>query len=160
VFADALLGEAAGVLDGDALLAVTRDRSGRLAELSAVLGGHAKASAGLATGAGAAAGTSRWEAQATVSLDDPEIAAALRAWRRSPASGEAVLALGRTLRDRARLDLRRYAREGSSDDDGVDAGTGVRAGIAWGRDREATRLLSAVTRPPGGLWERRLDCVG
>ena len=75
-------------------------------------------------------------------------------------SGEAVLALGRALRDRARIDVRRYTREASSDGDGVDAGMGVRAGVEWGRDREATRLLSAVTRPPGGLWERRLDCAG
>jgi hypothetical protein len=37
---------------------------------------------------------------------------------------------------------------------------GVRAGVDWGRDREATWLLSATTRPPGGLWERRLDCTG
>jgi hypothetical protein len=112
------------------------------------------------TGADVAAGTSRWEAEARVGLDDPEVAATLRAWRSSPASGEAVLGLGRALRDRARIDLRRYAREASSDDDGVDAGMGVRAGVQWGRDREATRLLSAVTRPPGGLWERRLDCAG
>ncbi len=160
VFADALLGEAVGELDGDALLAVTADRSGRLAELSAIVGGHAAAGAKLATGAGVAAGSSRWEAQATVALDDAEIADALRAWRRSPASGEAVLALGRALRDRATIDVRRYARDGSSDDDGVDAGMGLRAGIEWGRDQEVTRLLSAITRPPGGLWERRLDCVG
>jgi hypothetical protein len=160
VFADALLGDASGELDGDALLSVTMDREGRPTELAALVGGHARAGAAVETGASATAGTARWEAEARVGLADPEVAAALRAWRSSPASGEAVLGLGRALRDRARIDVRRYAREASSDGDGVDAGMGVRAGVEWGRDREATRLLSAVTRPPGGLWERRLDCAG
>ena len=160
VFADAMLGDASGELDGDALLSVTMDRDGHPTELAALVGGHAQAGASVQTGASVATGTSRWEAEARVGLDDPEVAAALRAWRGSPASGEAVLALGRALRDRARIDVRRYAREASSDGDGVDAGMGVRAGVEWGRDREATRLLSAVTRPPGGLWERRLDCAG
>ena len=160
VFADALLGDASGELDGDALLSVTMDRQGRATELAALVGGHARAGASVQTGASATAGTARWEAEARVGLDDPEVAAALRAWRRSPASGEAVLGLGRTLRDRARIDVRRYARASSSDGDGVDAGLGVRASVEWGSDREATRLLSAVTRPPGGLWEQRLDCTG
>jgi hypothetical protein len=160
VFADALLGDASGELDGDALLSVTMDREGRPTELAALVGGHARAGAAVETGASATAGTARWEAEARVGLADPEVAAALRAWRSSPAAGEAVLGLGRALRDRARIDVRRYAREASSDGDGVDAGMGVRAGVEWGRDREATRLLSAVTRPPGGLWERRLDCAG
>jgi hypothetical protein len=160
VFADALLGDASGELDGDALLSVTMDREGRPTELAALVGGRARAGAAVENGASATAGTARWEAEARVGLGDPEVAAALRAWRSSPASGEAVLGLGRALRDRARIDVRRYAREASSDGDGVDAGMGVRAGVEWGRDREATRLLSAVTRPPGGLWERRLDCTG
>jgi hypothetical protein len=160
VFADALLGDASGELDGDALLSVTLDRQGHPRELAALVGGRAEAGASVGTGGSVAAGSARWEAEARVGLDDPEVAAALRAWRRSPASGEAVLGLGRALRDRARIDVRRYAREASSDDDGVDAGLGVRAGVEWGHEREATRLLSAMTRPPGGLWERRLDCSG
>jgi hypothetical protein len=160
VFADALLGDASGELDGDALLSVTTDRQGHATELAALVGGHARAGAAVDTGASVTAETARWEAEARVGLGDPEVAAALRAWRSSPASGEAVLGLGRALRDRARIDVRRYAREASSDGDGVGAGMGVRAGVEWGRDREATRLLSAVTRPPGGLWERRLDCAG
>lgn len=159
VFADALLGKASGELDGDALLAVTQDATGRLVELSAVVGGHAGAGAELGDRS-VAAGSDRWEAEARVGLDDPQIAAALRAWRSSPASTDAVVALGRALRDRAALEVRRYAREGTSDEDGVEAGTGMRAGVSWGRDREATRLLTASTRPPGGLWERRLECVG
>jgi hypothetical protein len=94
-----------------------------------------------------------------VSLDDPAVREALRAWRRSPTSLDAVRALGVALRDRARVDVRRYTRQASSDSDGGALGLGPRVGVELSRDREATRLVSAVTRPPGGLWERRVDCL-
>ena len=71
----------------------------------------------------------------------------------SPASGEAVLGLGRALRDRARIDVRRYAREASSDGDGVDAGMGVRAGVRMGPrpggDAPAQRGDATARRPVG-----------
>jgi hypothetical protein len=158
-FADALLGSVSGELEGDALLALTSDRTGRMTELSALVGGRGDAAAQLRDGPGASAGGSRWEAEARVGLDDPEVLAALRAWRASPVSDDAVVGLGRALRDRARLDVRRYAREASSDEDGAGVSAGVRLAVELGRASEATRLLSATTRPPGGLWERRLDCV-
>jgi hypothetical protein len=160
LFAETLLGSASGELDGDALLAVTQDRDGRWTELSALVGGRAEAGAASAAGAGADAGGARWEAQAAVGLDDPEVLAALRAWRRAPVSDRAVAGLGRALRDRARLDVRRYAREATSDTDGASAGAGVRLALDVGRSSETTRLVSASTRPPGGLWEERLDCLG
>jgi hypothetical protein len=146
-FADAVLGSASGELDGDALLTVTQDRSGRMTELSALVGGRAQAD-------------TRWEAEARVSLDDPQVLAALRAWRASPLSGDAVVGLGRTLHERARLDVRNYARDASSDSDGAAGGAGVRLALELGHSTERTRLRSASTRPPGGLWERRMDCVG
>jgi hypothetical protein len=158
-FADALLGGASGELQGDALLAVTESRDGRLTELSALVGGSARAGAGIDGGPAVATGDARWEAEARVSLDDPEVLTALRAWQAAPLSGDAAAALGRTLRDRARLDLRRYAREASSDSDGAAGELGVRVGLDLDHDRASTRLVSASTRPPGGLWERRLDCV-
>jgi hypothetical protein len=158
-FADALLGSGAGELDGDALLAVTQARDGRMTELSAVVGGRAQAQVAAEAGPSAATGDGRWEAEARVGLDDPEVLAALRAWRASPLSDGAVVRLGRILRDRARLDVRRYTRDASSDADGASAALGVRLGVELEHDRESTRLVSAMTRPPGGLWERRLDCV-
>jgi hypothetical protein len=158
VFAEALLGSASGGLDGDALLAVRADRSGRALELSALVGGRAQAGAEVPA-ARASAGGTRWEAEARVALDDPAVRAALAAWRRSPASAAAVRGLGAALRDRARVDVRSYARRASSDEDGATVGAGLRLGVEVGRERESTRLLSALTRPPGGLWEPRLDCV-
>jgi hypothetical protein len=158
-FADALLGGLSGELDGDALLAVTSDRSGRATSLSALVGGHAGAAAQVAGDDVASAGGTRWEAEARVSLQDPAVRAALRAWRQAPASIDAVRALGAALRDRARVDVRSYAREESSDEAGGTVGFGPGVGVELSHDREATRLLTAVTRPPGGLWERRLDCV-
>jgi hypothetical protein len=159
VFADAMLGSASGGLDGDALLAVTTDRSGRATELTALVGGRAQAGAQV-TGVGSvSSGGTRWEAEARVSLEDPGVRAALAAWRRSPASVDAIRGLGATLRDRARLDVRSYARSATSDSDGASVSAGVRLGVQLERARESTRLLSASTRPPGGLWEPRLDCV-
>jgi Flp pilus assembly pilin Flp len=158
VFADAMLGAASGGLDGDALLAVTTDRSGRAVELSALVGGRAHAGAQV-TGLGEAAGGTRWEAEARVSLEDPDVRAALAAWRRSPASVDAIRGLGGALRDRARLDVRSYARSASADSDGASVSAGVRLGVQVEHERERTELLSASSRPPGGLWEPRLDCV-
>jgi hypothetical protein len=160
LFAETLLGSGSAELDGDALLAVTQDRDGRWRELSALLGGRAEAGVQVQEGPSARAGGTRWEAQATVGLDDPEVLAALRAWRAAPVSDHAVAGLGRALRDRARLDLRRYAREGTSDSDGVSGGAALRLALERGRSSESTRLVAASTRPPGGLWEQRLDCVG
>jgi hypothetical protein len=127
--------------------------------LSALVGGRAQAGAQLVDGEGASAGGGRWEAEARVSLEDPAVRDPLRAWRRAPASVDAVRALGAALRDRARVDVRRYARQASSDSDGGSLGFGPRVGVELQRSRERTRLVSAVTRPPGGLWERRVDCV-
>jgi hypothetical protein len=159
-FADALLGGASGELDGDALLEVTQDRAGRPTEVAALVGGLAEGAASMQAGPSGTVGGSRWEAEARVSLEDPDVLAALRRWRSSPLSDDAVVGLGRALRDRANVDVRRYTREASSDADGASAGAGVRLAVELGRDAESTRLVSAVTRPPGGLWERRLDCVG
>ena len=56
VFADALLGDASGELDGDALLSVTTDRQGHATELAALVGGHARAGASVETGASVSGG--------------------------------------------------------------------------------------------------------
>ncbi len=165
-FADALLATGTAALEGDGIVAVTSGRSGRPRELSVLVGGHGGAgvatSGDLATAIGergVTATTGRWEAEARVSLADPEVLAAFRAWRGAPASAGAARGLGAALRDRSRIDVRRYAREASSDSDGFGGAAGLRFAVGVDQDTEAMRLLSAATRPPGGLWERRLDCV-
>jgi hypothetical protein len=166
VFGDAMLAKASAGLEGDAILSLTLDRSGRAKELSAVVGGQGEAQIGtsgdLATAIGehtARASTGRWEAEARVSVTDPATLAAFAAWRRDPLSADAVRHLGKTLYDRGRLDVRRYARTAGSDSDGFNASLGVRFGVDVEHDTESLRLLRASTKPPGGLWEPRVDCV-
>lgn len=101
----------------------------------------------------------RWELSARVDLRDPEVAAAWAAFRRHPSDPDALRALAALLRTRAQLDVRSYAV--SSESDGAAAGLafGLRFGGELDHTTEHSRLLSAATRPPGGLWERRWDCV-
>jgi Flp pilus assembly pilin Flp len=166
VFGDAMLAKASAGAEGDAILSLTLDRNGHPKELSALVGGHGEVQIGtagdLATAIGehtARAETGRWEAEARVSLTDPDTLAAFSAWRRNPRSTEAVRHLGETLYERARVDVRKYTRAATSDSDGAGASLGVRIGVEVDRDTEARQLAMALTRPPGGLWERRLDCV-
>jgi hypothetical protein len=37
---------------------------------------------------------------------------------------------------------------------------GARIGGEYDHAIERSRLLAASSRPPGGLWEPRLDCLG
>lgn len=101
----------------------------------------------------------RWELEARVDLDDPGVAAAWATFRRDRTDPAAVRELAVQLRDRAHLDVRSYASDGRS--------AGIAAGVALalkiGAEAEITddsaRLLSAQSRPPGGLWEQRIDCM-
>ena len=101
----------------------------------------------------------RFEFAARLDLGDSLVAAAWRRFRDDPDSGDAIRALGETIRDRAHLDLRTYRT--SSTYSGVSAGVGqiVQAGGEYDHTVETSRLVSAATRPSGGLWERRLDCL-
>ena len=44
---------------------------------------------------------------------------------------------------------------------GIDVGVseGARLGVEFDHAVDRSRLLSASSRPPAGLWERRFDCV-
>lgn len=101
----------------------------------------------------------RWELGARVDLRDPEVAAAWDAFRHDPGNPAAIRALGALLRTEAYLDVRSYAVR--SEYAGVAAGLalGLKVGGELDRTTDRSRLLSAATRPPGGLWERRIDCV-
>ncbi|HEV7808286.1 MAG TPA: hypothetical protein VGO80_20935 [Solirubrobacteraceae bacterium] len=158
-----------GSADRQAGLALTLDRRGRPTELSLTASGALAAGAallpsltgprGVAMAQAGDMGGRRWELGARVDLRDPGVAAAWAAFRRDPTNPAAVRALAAQLRERAHLDVRSYAMR--SDFDGVAAGIalGLRAGGELDRTRERSRLLTAATRPPGGLWEQRIDCV-
>lgn len=151
-------------------LAVTLDRRRRATELALTASGTLAAGAALPPSlsrvlGGRASALSvdgrgrRFEFDARLDLRDPLVVAAWRSFREDRGGGRAIRALGEAVRDRARLDLRTYRT--SSTSSGVSAGIGqvVQAAGEYEHTIEEARLLSASARPPGGLWEKRLDCL-
>jgi hypothetical protein len=166
------MGGNAGALDGQAVLVLTLDRRRRPVELSLSAGGSVAAGKLLpaalarpleqATGRGAAlnAAGRRWELGARVDLHDPDVAAAWTAFRRAPASPAAIRGLGEQLRDRAVMDMRSYRLDSTSDGVAAAAALGLRVGGELEHTIDRSKLLAAATRPPSGVWEPRVDCVG
>jgi hypothetical protein len=148
-------------------LGLTLDRRRRPIELSlsaagSVAGGVALPAifaAARTTGSDGAAAGRRWELGARLDLRDPVVQAAWARVRHHPASVAAIRALGAMFSERAYLDLRTYGTDSTAS--GVDVGVseGGRFGIEYDHVVDRSRLLSASSRPPAGLWERRLDCV-
>jgi hypothetical protein len=101
----------------------------------------------------------RWELGVRLDLRDPQVRANWARFRAHPTSAGAIRALAETVRDRAYLDARAYGIDTSAD--GVAAGIagGVRIGGEYDHVVDRARLLGASSRPPAGLWERRVDCV-
>lgn len=166
-----VLGGPAGTADRATTLGLTLDRRRRPIELSLTAGGAIAAGVALpvalkrglrgARGLGALGevGGRRWELLARLDLRDPVVRATWERLRRAPASAAAIRALGVTMRERAFLDVRAY-RTGSTARGGeVGVAGGVRLGGEYDHVVDEARLLSASSRPPAGLWERRLDCV-
>jgi hypothetical protein len=160
-----------GALDRQVGLGLTLDRRHRLIALSLTASGIlADGSAlppalagplgiGAADDATVAMTGRRWELGARVDLRDPDVAAAWSAFRHDPQNPAAIRALGALLRTEAYLDVRSYAVR--SESGGVAAGLalGLELGGELDRTTDRSQLLSAATRPPGGLWEPRMDCV-
>jgi hypothetical protein len=172
----ALTAAPTGSADRSVGLALTLDRRRRPSELSLTASGTLAAGAtlmpslsvaltgprGVAAGQASTAGAGgrRWELGARLDLRDPDVAAAWAAYRRHPANRAAIRALGTQLREHAHLDVRSYAL--SSESSGIAGGVavGAKLGGELERSRDRSSLLTAATRPPGGLWEQRIDCVG
>jgi hypothetical protein len=166
------VGGNAGALDGQAVLGLTLDRHRRPIELSLSASGSVAAGAMLPPGlarplelasaprAALNTGGRRWELGARVSLGDPGVAAAWRAFRRAPASVAAIRGLGEALRDHALLDVRTYRVDSSYDGVEMGAALGLRIAGELEHTIDRSRLVAAATRPPFGLWEARVDCVG
>ena len=166
-----VLGGPVGAADRATTLGLTLDRRRRPTELSLSAGGTIAAGVALpvalkrvlrgARGAGGfgEVGGRRWELAARLDLRDPVVQARWARFRRAPTSAAAIRALGETIRDRAYIDVRAY-RTGSTARGG-EAGIagGVRVGGEYDHIVDEARLLTASSRPPAGLWERRLDCV-
>ncbi|MGI8731632.1 MAG: hypothetical protein ACR2LK_16890 [Solirubrobacteraceae bacterium] len=161
-----------GLADGDVGLVLRLDRTRRPIGLSlnasGTVTGGSKLPFGLAEplgvgagdrGASANMGGRRWEVGARVDLRDPSVAAAWKAFRHNPTSSDTIRALGDQLRERAHVDVRSYAVRSQSDGGALSLALGLKLGGEVLHTTDRSTLLSAVTRPPGGLWEPRLDCV-
>ena len=111
-------------------------------------------------------GSRRRDVQVRVDLTRPEVGQGLRGvvqglgFRDVARTRAAAVALGRWAADEGWVDQREYrvASEGSGPD--VELGLGVRLGFRNRDTHRSERLLRARTKPPGGIWEDRTDCVG
>ena len=152
---------------GSLALGVTVDRAGAPVELSATAAGTLDGSRGvwrklrgLTGGAGARRSTRGWTC-ATPTTRRPS-AGSRAALRRPDRLSELVgtaRALGDRMRDYSDLQARRYRvdtqRTGAEGRVKVVGGLGAR----FERALESARLIGAWERPPGGVWQPRLDCV-
>ncbi len=165
----ALLGPAAAT-DGSTSVGLTLDRRRRPIELSISAGGTMAGGAlplavaralreAKARGATAAMAGRRWELGARLDLRDPLVRSSWARVRADPTNRAAIGAFARTIRDRAHLDVRTYRTDSSADGAAAAIAGGVRIGGEYDHAIDRARLLAASSRPPGGLWERRLDCV-
>lgn len=146
--------ELGGRLAGDARVAVTLDRDGRPRELR-LLGA-------LRVGEGGR----REQAELRVDLTRPQVAEALRSVLhavRSGSPGQAVsaaTALGRWAATEGAIERRTYRIAERRDGGGGSLAFGVKLGYETEDAATEWRLERATTKPPGGIWEQRIDCVG
>lgn len=166
----AFLAGPAGSFDRQVAFSLTLDRDHRPIELGLTAIGSLAAGATLPIGiarrlharADAAQMTMRgrrWELGARLDLRDPGVAAAWAGFRHDPADPGAIRALAAALRTRAHVDVRSYALSSESEGGAVGAGVVLRVGGELDRTIDRARLLAAASRPPGGLWEQRSDCL-
>jgi hypothetical protein len=167
----AVMAGPSGSSDAQVTLGLTLDRDHRPIGLSLSATGTLAAGASLPTGMARALGVRddgdaqlrltgrRWELGARLDLHDPVVAAAWSAFRDNPADLGAIRALGTALRTRAWLDSRIYRVSSESDGGAAGLGLGLRVGGELDHTVDRARLLAASTRPAGGVWEQRRDCV-
>ena len=163
------VGGPVGTADRAVTFGLTLDRRRRPIELSLSTGGSVAAGGRLAPRLTRALGNSpavrggaggrRWELAARLDLRDPDVAATWRRFRRAPTSGAAIRALGEAIRDRAQLDVRAYRTDSSFGGAAAGVALGLRIGGEVEHAIDRSRLLAASSRPPGGLWEPRIDCL-
>jgi hypothetical protein len=161
------LGAPTAAIDRSASVGVTLDRRRRPIELSLSAAGSVAAGAALpsifttsqASASQALAGGRRWELAARLDLRDPVVQAAWARVRRHPTSAAAIRALGSVIGRRAYLDARAYRTDSTATRVAAGISEGVRLGGEYDHVVDRSRLLSASSRPPAGLWERRFDCL-
>jgi hypothetical protein len=153
--------------EGSVVVGVTFSRAGAPLELAVHLvgqiAGGGPAPAGLPDGPALPGG--RVEVDAALDLTVSDNAAAARAFLhalrrvRGGAAARAAVALARRLLLDGSRDVRVYASSSSSQGVGGEIGIGGKAGLDVSLARSAAQLRAAWSRPAGGLWEQRVDCV-
>lgn len=145
--------ELGGRLVGDARVAVVLDRDLRPRELQ-VLGALR-----------AAEGGRREQAELRVDLTRPQVGESLRGLmeavrRRSPGEAAREAAeLGRWAAVEGAIERRTYRVTERRDTRGGGLALGVKLGYETEDAAVGWRLERASTKPPGGIWEQRVDCV-
>ena len=143
--------------DTQVVVGLTLDKQGRQAELS-LSGAMSEEDGETRPGRNGLKG-SRKEFTATVDLGDSGVAAAWKAYRDHLTNTAAIALFAEQLRQRARLDVREYDTSTTSKVTGGGLGVVLRLAAETTDSVQLARLRSASTRPAGGVWERRLDCV-
>lgn len=148
--------EAAAHANG--LLSVTTDKRGRIVAVGGVGSYGAGAGYDVTNGPSGSTGGRRHEVEVTADPDHPLILDALRRFGREPGPGS-VTALTKAIYEYGRIDRRSYEVDDDSEGIGGSVALGAKVGAGYEKATEQTRLVAASTRPPGGVWEDRFDCV-
>ena len=154
---------------GSAAVTVSFDHHGKATELEVTAVAHGRAQVALQAGGRGDAGEDgrggRMEASATLDLgvsDHADVAerllAALAPGRTAALPGAAA-ELVRRISSSGTLtaELRTSSREAARGE--LVAAAGAQAGVSGEASRTSSELVRAWWRPPGGVWDRRLDCA-
>ncbi|MFA9271365.1 MAG: hypothetical protein ACEQSX_11515 [Baekduiaceae bacterium] len=141
------------------VLSITTDKRGRIVAIGALA--TYGAGAGYSVSGGGPSGSvggRRHEVEVTADPDDPAIFEALRAFGEGK-DPSTLKALAQAVYDHGRIDRRSYEVGGDSDSAGGSVALGAKVGAGFEHATQNTRLVDAQTRPPGGVWEQRFDCL-
>lgn len=139
-------------------LRVTTDKRGRVVSVGALGTYGAGAGYKVSGGPEGSAGGRRHEIEVTADPDDPAILAALGEMRRSPGAAS-LRALTSAVYERGRVDRRTYEVGGDTQGANGSIALGAKVGAGYEQTTSHARLVDAQSRPPGGVWEQRFDCV-
>ena len=149
-------------------ITLTYDRRGEPAELAVAVAGTGRGELGLVLPRDKVKDGNGARVEVTSKLDlsrdanrvvyDQLLDALASGGRRSlPA---AVAALARQLETASRRDIVRYTTGASTYGADAEAAVGARVGGSVEVSRTTSELQDAWTRPAGGVWEQRTDCLG
>lgn len=166
--AAASLASGTGVSGGASAAAeVTYDRHGEPVELKVITTGSARLGMGLPTGAlkRSEKHTGRVEVTARLSLERAGARAAYDTLLDALGSGSparlpaAAVGLAEQLRSAARFDVAAYATSEAGYGADGELAAGPRLGGSLELTRTSSELQDAWTRPAGGAWEQRTECL-